>query len=291
MNLPGHLFLPAGTLLHGRYQIESKLGSGGFGITYMAEDTKLSRLVCVKELFISSHCTRGTGNTVQSHGLKDLKFSDFRERFMNEARRLARFRHPGIVSVQDVFQENGTAYYCMEFIEGESLQQYIEREGKLSVDKSLAIMDKLLDAVEVLHQANPPLLHRDIKPANIMLRSDGNPVLIDFGTAREYDNEVSRLQSRIYTDGYSPRELMSELGKDGPFTDVYSLGATLYAMLTGKKPISAIDRQDHPLPSPSNLNPAVSEPLAAVLLKAMELKASDRYQSVGELREAMKLAE
>ena len=283
--------LPTGTILDGNFRIESKLRSGGFGITYKALDISLSRLVCVKELFILGHCIRGAGNTVQTQGLEALKFSDFRERFVKEAQRLAQFKNAGIVSVYRVFQENGTAYYCMEFIEGESLQQYIEREGKLSVDKSLAIMDKLLDAVEVLHNAKPPLLHRDIKPDNVMLRADGNPVLIDFGTAREYNNEVSRLQSRVYTPGYAPRELGSERDPDGPFTDVYSLGATLYKMLTGVTPLSFIDRGKHPLPSPAGLNPEVSDKLSGVIFKAMELDAENRYQSLGELREAMKLAE
>ena len=283
--------LQSGTLLNGRYKIQSNLDSGGFGITYMAEDTKLSRLVCVKELFISGHCTRGTGNTVQSQGLKDLKFSDFRNRFLEEARRLARFEHPGIVSVQDVFEENGTAYYAMKFIEGESLQKYIQRQGKLQIEEALAIMQKLLDAVEVLHQSSPPLLHRDIKPGNIMLRSNGNPVLIDFGNAREYREGMSISQSGIMlTPGYAPPEQYQVKTKRGAYTDIYAIGATMYMMLTGTIPSAVAERSLKEIAAPRELNPAIPEGLSASIMNALALKPEDRYQSVGELREALKLS-
>jgi formylglycine-generating enzyme required for sulfatase activity len=280
--------LPAGTWLHGRYRIEAVLGQGGFGITYKAVDEKLARKVCIKELFLSNHCIRTAGNTVQSQGLKDLKFSDFRDRFLEEARRLARFEHPGIVSVQDVFEENGTAYYAMKYIEGQSLQEHLKKQGRMGIAKALGVFYSLLDAGEVLHRADPPLLHRDIKPGNIMLRSDDSPVLIDFGSAREYREGVSVSQSEILTAGYAPLEQYQPKAKRGAFTDVYGLGATLYTMLSGKKPNAATDRVLEETATPRELNPAIPESLSAAIMKALALKPEDRFQSVGELREALK---
>ena len=217
--------LPAGSILHHRYRIDAVIGQGGFGITYKASDERLQRLVCIKELFLSGHCTRGQGNTVQVQGLQGRDFGHFVQRFMEEAGALARFRHPGIVQVLDVFQENETAYCIMEYIDGETLKAKVQREGPVPLAEALPLMQRLLDAVAEVHAAG--LLHRDIKPDNIMLRPDGLPVLIDFGSAREYSDSQTISQTAILSPRYAPLELYSESARRGPYTDIYALGATL----------------------------------------------------------------
>lgn len=279
--------LPIGTQLNGRYRIIAVLSPGGFGITYKAEDERLKQTVCVKELFISGHCTRGQGNTVQSQGLKKQDFSYYREKFIEEARQLVRFRQPGIVQVFDVFEENGTAYYAMEFIEGEALDALIKHKKRLPVAEAMQLTYNLLNAVETLHRSEPPLLHRDIKPANIMLRGDGSPVLIDFGNAREFKEGMSISQTQILTPGYAPLEQYHARAKRGPFMDVYAIGATLYIMLTGEKPAAATDRALSEMPHPLELNPQLPAALSGVVMKALALKPEDRYQDVASLRRAM----
>lgn len=278
--------LEVGTMLHGRYRILKHLDQGGFGITYKANDERLGRMVCIKELFMSGYCVRINGNKVKTQGLKALNFEDFRKRFIREAQRLARFNNPAIVQVMDVFEENDTAYYCMDFIEGENLSKSLNPSKCMTPEDALDLFIPLLRAVEVLHASEPCVLHRDIKPSNVMLRN-GMPILIDFGSTREYNNEASRLQSQIYTPGYAPPELYSEWAKDGPFSDVYSLGATLYFMLTGNRPMDAIERFTKALPGPETLNSGITEEMSAAILKAMAIKVEERFQDVRSFREEL----
>ena len=280
--------LTAGHLLHDRYSILKTLGQGGFGITYLALDNKLHQEVCIKELFISGSSTRGTNMTVQSQGGSDFSFSEFVDRFIQEARQLAKFQHPNIVRVMDIFEENDTAYSVMEFVKGETLKEKIQREGALEEKDSKALINQLLDAVSMVHDKG--MLHRDIKPDNILITPEGRVVLIDFGSAREFAEGKTSNQTAMVTPGYAPPEQYSERAKRGPFTDIYALGATLYFLMTGEKPIASTDRSFEELTPPQQLNPKVSNQLSSTILKAMELRPDQRYQKVAEVKEAINSA-
>jgi formylglycine-generating enzyme required for sulfatase activity len=217
--------------------------------------------------------------------LQGRDFGHFVQRFMEEAGALARFRHPGIVQVLDVFQENETAYCIMEYIDGETLKAKVQREGPIPLAEALPLMQRLLDAVAEVHAAG--LLHRDIKPDNIMLRPDGHPVLIDFGSAREYSDSRTISQTAILSPRYAPLELYSESARRGTYTDIYSLGATLYYLLTGEQPLAATERQLQVMPAPHQLMPTLPATLSSAIMLALNLKPEDRFQTVEELRAAL----
>jgi len=277
--------LPAGFLLHQRYSIQSFLGQGGFGITYLAYDTLLQQEICIKELFVLGCSIRKEDMSLDSPTLKEGRFGDFVARFVKEARSLAQFRHPHIVRVLDVFQANQTAYMVMDFVKGETLSKKIQREG---IPSDLICKDffyQLLDAVEEVHQKG--ILHRDIKPGNILVTDKNKVVLIDFGSAREYVEGKSITETTMVSRGYAPLEQYSSRALRGPFTDIYALGATLYFMLTGKVPIEAIDRDSEKLPAPRELNAGVGISINEVVLKAMEMKIENRFQSISAFRESL----
>jgi formylglycine-generating enzyme required for sulfatase activity/predicted Ser/Thr protein kinase len=277
--------LPAGTILHHRYRIDAVIGQGGFGITYKAIDPGLKQVVCVKELFPSGLCVRGPENTVVFQGKNAHEFPAFRNRFIKEARELARFRHPNIVRVSEVFEANQTAYFVMDFVEGETLRERVTREGRLNQERALPLMQGLLDAVEEVHRAG--LLHRDIKPDNVLIETGGKVVLIDFGSAKEFEDGKTLSQTAILTPGYAPLEQYSDTAQRGTYTDIYALGATFYFLLTGKKPLAAIDRQDTALAAPHSLFADVSEVLSSAIMLALNLRPADRFQTVGEMRKAL----
>jgi serine/threonine protein kinase len=277
--------LSSGHLLYNRYSIQKTLGQGGFGITYLAYDQKLEQEVCIKELFISGNSTRGANMTVQSQGNSSFSFQEFIDRFLQEARQLARFQHPNIVRVIDIFQENNTAYTVMEFVNGETLKERIQRTGALEEKEAMLLINQLLDAVEAVHAKG--MLHRDIKPENILISPEGRVVLIDFGSAREFAEGKTTHQTAMITPGYAPPEQYSERAKRGPFTDIYALGATLYFLLTGEKPIASTDRSFEELPAPHQLNPKVSSQVSSAVLLAMEMKPEHRFQDIEEMKGAM----
>jgi serine/threonine protein kinase len=277
--------LPFGHLLHQRYTIQSTIGQGGFGITYLAYDQKLDQEVCIKELFVSGNSTRGSNLTVHSQSTGDFSFADFVQRFVQEARQLARFQHPNIVRVIDVFEENQTAYMIMEYVKGETLKQKIQRAGVINEIHALQLISQLLGAVNEIHKKG--MLHRDIKPDNILITPEDRVVLIDFGSAREFAEGKTSSQTAMITPGYAPPEQYSERARRGPFTDIYALGATLYFILTGEKPIAATDRTFEELIPPYQINPKVSSQVSSAVMLAMELKPEDRFQTVSDLKEAM----
>jgi formylglycine-generating enzyme required for sulfatase activity/predicted Ser/Thr protein kinase len=280
---PNHL--PPGHLLHQRYSIQKCLGQGGFGITYLAYDQKLEQEVCIKELFVSGNSTRGTNLTVHSQTTGEFSFPDFVQRFIQEARQLARFQHPNIVRVLDIFQENSTAYTVMEFIQGETLKQKIQREGAMHPQVALKLIAQLLDAVEEVHAKG--MLHRDIKPDNILLSPEGRVVLIDFGSARDFTEGKTTTQTAMLTPGYSPIEQYSNRAQRGPYTDIYALGATIYYLITGEKPLAATDRNLEELKPPHLLNPNVSSQVSSAVLLAMDMRPENRFQQIKDMREAL----
>ena len=282
------LYLRPGTELKGRYALGRVLGHGGFGITYLAYDMLNDGKVAVKEYFPADKVTRTPGRHEVSlfTGVAPDGFRRGVERFIDEARALVRFRdQDGIVTVEDFFHENGTAYMVMEYIGGETLGTYLERRGVLSAPEALKLLEPIFDALEAMHAAN--VLHRDIKPGNIMVRSGGGTVLLDFGAARQFAQE-GRDMSAVVTDGYSPLEQYYAGGDQQAWTDVYALGATLYRMLTGLLPPTAVSRtgtDDYapPLAAGRSVPPAV----ARAVSKALAVHGPGRWASVAEFRRAL----
>jgi serine/threonine protein kinase len=235
--------LKNGTELVGDYRIERVLGAGGFGITYLAEETALDRKVTIKEYFPSDFAAR-TSTSDAAPRSQDCA-SDYRwglDRFIEEAQTLARFSHPNIVRVYRYFKANNTAYMVLHFEEGQSLKAWLKGLGRAPRQKELdAIVAPLLDALELIHKQD--FLHRDIAPDNIIIRKDGSPVLIDFGSARGEILAHSKTVSALVKPGYSPYEQYAETSRQqGPWTDIYALGATLYHAVTGKRPADSPSR-------------------------------------------------
>lgn len=288
------LALKSGTRLqNGRYVISRVIGQGGFGITYEATLTSLDKRVAVKEYFLSGFCIRdkdGKRLIVPINGNQEL-FERQRKRFHNEADRLAHFSNPYLVPVHDLFEENGTSYYVMDFIEGTCLSNKIEQSHTPFGEKEvLSILDQMLDALNCIHSQTPPLYHLDIKPSNIMVDDNGHAVLIDFGASKygEVGEGTTSNTSIIYSPGFAPVEQLSGNKKNmGPWTDFYALGATLYTMLTLQKPAEPSDiladkRQDKAQSLP--LPPSISPRLRQLIPWMMSFDKSDRPQSVEEIR-------
>ena len=227
--------------LIGRYEIVSVLGQGGFGITYRARDIQLGREVAIKEYLPTALAMRQDRTTVLPRSTKMAEdFGWGRERFVTEGRTLASLhRVRAIVQVFDFLEANGTAYIVMELLHGETLEERIKRLGKLGAEDVDRILWPLLDGLEQVHNAG--FLHRDIKPANILLDDAGNPTLIDFGASRAAMAGRSTALTAIFTPGYAAAEQMTS-AKQGPWTDIYGLSATLYHAITGHTPPSAFDR-------------------------------------------------
>ncbi len=276
------------TCLHGeKYKIISKISQGNFGITYLAEQTCLDRKICIKEFFFKGSCERSQNGyvTVTTSG-KDITES-FRRKFIREAKRLSQFDHPNIVKVIDVFEENGTAYMVMDYIEGQTLQQIVDRKGKLTETEALAYIIPLCDALEVVHDKG--LLHLDIKPSNILIKKKTNtPVLIDFGISKFTEasgDDNSTTTPVALTKGYAPLEQYGQdLVKLTSATDVYSVGATLYKLVTGITPPEAGIIVQDGIKSPSELNLIISEQLNAIILQALSVKTTHRHQSISILK-------
>ena len=227
-------------LQSGKYRIIRLLGQGGFGITYLAENTMLGKQVAIKEFFPkdfcgrdnTSHLTLGTQNNADT-------VSKLKARFIKEAQNIAKLDHPGIVHIHDIFEENNTAYYVMDYIDGENLNEIVKRNGPLPEGKAVKYVEKVGEALEYIHSRN--MTHFDVKPANIVIRKkDDQPILIDFGLSKQYDahgDATSTLMQGI-SQGYSPIELYNygSVSTFSPQTDVYSLGATLFYLISGKVP-------------------------------------------------------
>ena len=266
------------------YEIVRELGFGGFGITYLARDRVLERLVAVKEYFPAEWGTRRTDGTIgprTTGAARDYAWG--LERFVDEARALARLDHPAIVKVHRVVEAGGTAYMVMEYVEGRSLAEELQVSGTLPEARVRALLSGLAEGLGAVHAAG--LLHRDIKPANVMLRSrDGSPALIDFGAAREQMGRQSRSITTVLTPGYAPIEQYSTKGRQGPWTDVYALGALAYAALSGRVPDDATERvlDDQLAPLDTATPTPVSGGLARVVEAALAVDMRRRPQDMGE---------
>jgi serine/threonine protein kinase len=281
--------LPPGTKLQGGvYSVGKVLGQGGFGITYLGGDIRARRPVAIKEFFPYGSTRRGT-NVHPFGGLTAADYASARDRFLDEARTLARFDHPGIVDVYGTFEENNTAYMLMELLRGRTLGQLLEERGPLPEHEAVGYIRRVGEALEVVHRAS--LLHRDLKPDNIMLTGDGNVVLIDFGTARTFAAGKTGRMTTMVTPGYAPLEQYGQAVRFGPFTDVYALGATLYHLLTGQMPAPATDRATGvELAAPRSINPAVSPGVDRAVMWSLKMRVDERPQTVRQFVDALESA-
>ena len=274
------------TLLQGgKYKIVRFIASGGFGCTYEAHHTLLDERVALKEFFVSDFCNRDerTGQMSVASKSKVELIGKLKKKFMDEARALYKMKHSGIVRVIDVFEENGTAYYAMEYIDGQSLSDVVKKRGKLPEAEAVGYILQVAEALKYVHSLNR--LHLDIKPGNIMLNKEGKAVLIDFGASKHYDDETGENTSTllgINTKGYAPVEQMNQSFKSfSPATDIYALGATLYKLLTGitPPPSTLLHSEEATLaPLPSTVSPSTRKAVES----AMQLLRKNRPQSVEE---------
>lgn len=272
--------MAAGAILQGRYHIIRELGSGGMGAVYEAVDERLGATVAIKETFSIDE--------------------RLRRHFEQEARLLARLHHGALPRVSDYFTEDGRAFLVMQFISGADLAQVIaERHEAFPPQQVIAWADQLLDALIYLHTRDRQIVHRDIKPHNLKVTESGQIALLDFGLAKTHAGDHSTTQSSHslfgYTRKYSPLEQMQDQGTS-PQSDIYALGATLYHLLTGEKPVDALVRaaalangKDDLLEPADKLNPAVGAELGEILTRAMALNAVDRFADAVEFREALRL--
>ena len=263
--------LPQGSILYGRYIIGRVLGQGGFGITYLAQDYQTKERVAIKEFFPDTMATRTGGTTVTPFsGERGENFAYGRNTFLEEAKTMAEFLdNPNIVRVHSYFEENGTGYFVMEYLDGVSFQQYIkDHGGRISWEETLKIMLPVLDALSAMHAKG--IIHRDVTPDNIFITKDGSVKLLDFGAARYSLGNVSRSLDVILKHGFAPKEQYKRHGRQGPYTDVYSTAATIYYAITGAKPDDAIERSDEDtMPLPSTLGAKITLAQEKVLLKGL----------------------
>ncbi|MEY2422252.1 MAG: serine/threonine protein kinase, bacterial [Acidimicrobiaceae bacterium] len=273
--------LPFGaTRQEGRFEIRRVLGRGGFGITYAAGDRRLHREVAIKELCFGAVTRIGGVLVPPPHEAE--AFASAKERFLREGAMLARFSHPGVVRIYEVFEEAGTAYLVMELLDGRTLHQLVvARAGALPEPQVLEVAARCGEALSVLHGAG--VLHRDLNPTNVVLTPEGRVVLIDFGLAREFAGDATTPLTRIVTPGYAAPEQYEHQGRCGPPTDVFGLAATLYCALTGRAPVALGGRRrGTAFVAPRALNPAVTKIVSDAVLDGLELDADHRPRTVDE---------
>ena len=278
--------LPAGTVLHGRFEVKRVIGEGGFGITYEGLDQVLNARVAIKEYYMTGFVNRNVAaslDVIPSVGEKAETFRKNREKFYSEAMVLAKFgEEDGIVRIQDYFQENETAYIVMEYLDGGSLKDRLNRDGTMNWEEALDLLMPGMVSLEHVHEAG--IIHRDISPDNIMLTKSGKIRILDFGAARKTTDSDPKSLSVILKPGYAPEEQYRSKGVQGPWTDVYAFCATLYRCITGQVPDEAMDRLVSDTLRPVHfLVPECPVSVSKVIGKGMAVSQKDRYQSLQEL--------
>lgn len=283
------LALPAGSILDGRYIVGRVLGEGGFGITYIAQDYNTKQLVAIKEHFPSMLVTRTQRVQVQliSRSMAE-DFQQGKEKFLAEAKTLSQFK--GLENICDIysyFEENGTAYFAMEYVQGVPLDAYIKKLGRtLKHDEALELLMPVMKALGHVHSRG--LIHRDISPDNIMVRPEGGAMLIDFGAARYSMGEKSQSLDVVLKHGFAPMEQYTRHGRQGPYTDVYAMAATIYYALSGKILSDAVERsQEDDYKSLTELGIKVPQYFDAAISRALETDYAKRYQSMEDFARAL----
>ena len=275
--------LTVGTMLRGgAYRIEKQLASGGFGNTYMVKNVAFNELYALKEFFMRGVNMRNGNNVTVSVPDNHASYESQKEKFRKEAIRLRNLNNPHIVKVHDLFEENGTSYYVMDYIDGESVAERIKNSGKaISEEQTWHILPQVLDALSEVHAQG--IWHLDIKPGNIMLDSRGNAFLIDFGASKQLTSSGSQTSSALcYTPGYAPVEQVEQaMDKFGPWTDFYALGATLYYMQTLQQPPSSTALTEG---DAFNFPPEMSQPMSDLIVWMMQPTRKKRPQSVDDIK-------
>ena len=272
---------PNTTLQGGKYRIERVLGQGGFGITYLAVQTSLQRNVAIKEFFMKDFCSRDeVTHTMSTPSTGSSKLVEqYRKKFIKEARNLARLNHPHIISVMDVFEENGTVYYVMPYLVGGSLQDLVKSHGPLSESMAMKYVKQIAGALKYMHEEQH-ICHYDVKPANILLDDKGNAVLIDFGISKNYDaaGQETTTTPVGMSEGYAPIEQYQQNVEEfSPVSDVYALGATLYFLLHGKRPVSAVHRVSG---TALLMSKQLSQGIKDIINASMKISKQERANSV-----------
>ena len=291
--------LKVGTILHGTYRVDSYLSSGGFGNTYVATNIEFDERVAIKEFFMKGVTQREENQTTVSvsNSENTNSFLEQKEKFKKEARRLRKMQNEHIVAVHDLFEENGTAYYVMDYVDGENLSERLKRTGNPMTEAEVnQILPQILDALKSIHDAG--IWHLDLKPANVMVDKSGNVKLIDFGASKQLNTQKGGATTSTaisYTNGYAPREQMEQnYDKFGPWTDIYALGATLYNLLTNRRPPLPTDIDDDmsedkhlALPFPDAKGDGIKE----FILLLMQTNRRQRPQNINELYSKLNLLE
>jgi hypothetical protein len=276
--------LPLGTSLL-EYRLDSVLGAGGFGMTYLGYDTLLEKKVAIKEYLPVELAVRAPdGKIIPVNSGSDYNYKWGLERFLQEARLLARFSHPNIVTVVRYFEANGTAYMVMNYESGLSLSQLLKRVPQPDEAMLMRILLPLLDGLQAVHEAG--FLHRDIKPSNLFIRDNGQPVLLDFGSARVATGATTRTITSILTPGYAPLEQYSKDGNQGPWTDIYSLAAVLYRVVVGDNPPDVVTRlkDDTVLETLSAARDRFDQGFLHAIHRGLDVDEKKRPQSVPQWR-------
>lgn len=279
------------SLQNGKYRIESLLGSGGFGNTYLATQVVLGRKVAIKEFFMKEYCDRdeSTSQIIVPTESSKLLVEKYRQKFLKEAQVIASFKNEHIIQIHDIFEENNTAYYVMEYVNGGSLKDKVDCEGPLNESDAIDYISQVGNALSYLHSNN--ILHLDVKPANILLDKDNRAILIDFGISKHYDEvggQTSTTPAGI-SKGYAPLEQYKQeaITQFNPSTDVYSLGASLYFLLTGKNPPDATDVYEEGLPA---IQATITETTRQAIISAMQPRRKDRPQTIGNFINMLNLS-
>ena len=282
------IHMDPGSVVAGRYTIGKALGYGGFGVTYIGWDSNLERRVAIKEYLPSDFSTRMPGRTEISvfNGVKKNQFDAGLNRFFDEAKKLSKFQNEdGIVKIFDCIEENETAYIIMEFLDGETLADRLERDGMIEESEAISLLFPVMKSLDIIHKEG--IIHRDISPDNVFLTKDGKVRLIDFGAAKSATTAFSRSMTIIIKSGYSAEEQYRSRSDQGPHTDVYSLAATLYRMITGKTPPDALERRakiesskKDILVSPRRINKSISPVTENAILNALNVSIEDRTPTV-----------
>ena len=286
------IYLRPGTVLRMKYRINGVIGQGGFGITYDGTDIKLNMHVAIKEYFPNTMANRHATISLDvscSDNTRGL-YEQGMKNFLKEAQNMAKYAgEDNFVAVHDFFPENNTAYIIMEFVEGQNLKQYLQQHGRLTMNETMPIILPVMNALAKIHSKG--MIHRDISPSNIMILPDGRVRLLDFGAAREVtlDSQTMTTMSAVYKYGYSPIEQLTNGMKQGPFTDIYALCATIYEMLTGTIPPSPFTRyyEGDNLVPPSAMGVQIYPVQEEALMRGLAVRGEDRVQSIEELRTAL----
>lgn len=291
--VPAPRCLIPGTRLSNRYVLGKILGEGSFGITYIGWDEVLAFPVAIKEYYpsdlVSRDVIRGNDTDVYMYAnIEEEEYHKKLERFLKEARDLTRFNQlNAIVSVRDFFYENNTAYIVMDYIRGESLKSFVKREGAIDADKVLDMFRPVLESLMKVHEVG--IIHRDISPDNLLFDENHNLVLIDFGSAELQNADLTRSVTIMFKRGFSPEEQYRSCGKQGAWTDIYALCATMYYAMTATIPDEAIQRtiEDRVTPLCDMANIHLSNSQMKAIMKGLEIRAEERYQKVSDLYEVL----